>query len=172
MEDNIQQLLSNYDIPECKGMPPHLWTMECVSLHNDDGIAMEEGFCHSVKSDLVVGSTGPLGHTHVAVHILKSLKPDKFPDDWRYSVRAWPTTHVFYNGASFFNHERRHKFNCQGLNQDVQSRRCRQRSPTDEMHIPTPQLSRKAVAFLSQESINLVSNKVCANVIACNHFPG
>jgi hypothetical protein len=146
MEDNIQQLLSNYDIPECKGMPPHLWTMECVSLHNDDGIAMEEGFCHSVKSDLVVGSTGPLGHTHVAVHILKS--------------------------ASFFNHERRHKFNCQGLNQDVQSRRCRQRSPTDEMHIPTPQLSRKAVAFLSQESINLVSNKVCANVIACNHFPG
>jgi hypothetical protein len=34
---------------------------------------------------LVVGSIGPLGDTHVVVLILKSLKPDEFPDDWRYS---------------------------------------------------------------------------------------
>jgi hypothetical protein len=48
-------------------VPRHLWTTKCVSLHNSDGIVVEEGICYSVKSDLVVGSTGPLGNTHVAV---------------------------------------------------------------------------------------------------------
>jgi hypothetical protein len=54
-------------------------------------IAMElqwvKGFV-SVKSDLVLGSTGPLGDTHVVVQISRSLKPDEFPDDWKYSIRA------------------------------------------------------------------------------------
>jgi hypothetical protein len=101
MEDKVQELLSDRDIPECKVMSCHLWTTKCVSLDNDNGIAVGEGICHSVKSDLVVGSTGPLRNTQVAVQISKSLKPDEFPDDWRYSVRAWPIIHVFYNGASF-----------------------------------------------------------------------
>ena len=52
-----------------------------MSLHNSDGIAFEEGICHNVKSDLVVGSTGPLGDTHVAVQISRSLKPNEFLDD-------------------------------------------------------------------------------------------
>jgi hypothetical protein len=43
MEDNIQQLLSDCDIPECEGVPRHLWTTKCVSLHNDDGIVVGEG---------------------------------------------------------------------------------------------------------------------------------
>jgi hypothetical protein len=82
MEDNIQQLLCDRDIPECKGVPRHLWTTKCLSLHNDDGITVGEGICHSVKSSLLVGSTGPLGDTQVAIQISKSLKPDEFPDDW------------------------------------------------------------------------------------------
>jgi hypothetical protein len=134
---------------------------KCVSLHNCDGIAVGEGICHSVKSDLVLGSTGPLGDMHVAVQISRSLKPDEFPDDWRYSVRAWPIKHVFFNGTSFFNHERRHKLNCRGMNQGVRSGRGRQRASTAEIHIPIQLLSRKADALLSQESINLVSSKVC-----------
>jgi hypothetical protein len=93
-------------------MPRHLWTTECVSLYNDNRIAMGEGICHSVKSNLVVGSTGPLGDTHALVQISKSLKPDEFPNHWGYSIRAWPITHVFYNGVNFFNHQRWHKFNC------------------------------------------------------------
>jgi hypothetical protein len=116
MEEVVEDLVIDHDIPECEGVPRHLWTTKCVSLHNDGGIVVGEGICHSVKSNLVVGSTGPLGNTHVAIQISKSLKRDEFPDDWRYSVRAWPITHVFYNGASFYDHERRHKFNCQGLN--------------------------------------------------------
>jgi hypothetical protein len=81
MEDEVQEVLSDRDIPEGEGVPRHLWTTKCVSLHNDGGIAMGEGICHSVKSNLVVGSTGPLGNTHVAVQISKNLKPDEFPND-------------------------------------------------------------------------------------------
>jgi hypothetical protein len=119
MEEDVQEVLSNRDILECDVMPHHLWTTKCMSLYNSDCIAVGKGICYSVKSDLVVGSTGPLGDTHVVVQISRSLKPDEFLDDWRYHVRAWPITHVFYNGVSFFNHERSHKFNCQGLNQGV-----------------------------------------------------
>jgi hypothetical protein len=102
MEEEVHEVFSDRDIPECEGVPRHLWKIKCVSLHNCDGIAMDEGICHSVKSDLVLGSTGPLGDMHVAVQISRSLKPNKFPDDWKYSVRAWPIIHVFYNGTSFF----------------------------------------------------------------------
>jgi hypothetical protein len=100
-------------------VPRHLWTTKCVSLHNDDGIEVGEGICHSVKSDLVVGSNRPLGDIHVAVQISKSLKPDEYLDDWRYSIWAWPIIHVFYKGANLFNHEKRHKYNCRGLNHIV-----------------------------------------------------
>jgi hypothetical protein len=90
----VQEVISDRDILECQGVPRHLWTTKCVYLHNDDRIAVGEGICYSIKSNLVVGSTGPLGDTQVAIQISKSLKLDEFPDDWRYSVRAWPITHV------------------------------------------------------------------------------
>jgi hypothetical protein len=137
MEEEVHEVFSDRDIPECEGVPRHLWT-KCVSLHNCDRIAVGEGICHSVKSDQVLGSTGPLGDTHVAVQISKNLKPDEFLDDWRYSIRAWPIIHVFYNGTNFFNHERCHKFNCRGMNQVVRSGRGRQRASIAEIHIPTP----------------------------------
>jgi hypothetical protein len=67
MEDEIQWLFPNQDIPKCKGVPRHLWTTKCVSLYNNDRIVVQEGICYSVKSNLVVKSTGPLGDVHVAV---------------------------------------------------------------------------------------------------------
>ena len=67
MEEDDHEVISDRDIPECKGVPCHLWTTKCVSLYNSNGIAMEEGICHSVKSDLIFGSTGLLGDMHVAV---------------------------------------------------------------------------------------------------------
>jgi hypothetical protein len=60
-----------------------------VSLHNDNGIGVEEGICHCVKSDLVVGSIGPLEDKHVVVQISKNLKSDEFLDNWRYSCLAY-----------------------------------------------------------------------------------
>ena len=170
VEEDVPEVISDRDIPEYEGVLRHLWTTKCVSLHNSDGIALREGICHSVKSDLVVGSMGPLGDTHMAVQISRSLKPDEFLDDWRYSVRAWPITHVFYNGVNFFNHERRHKFNCQGLNQGVRSGLSRRRAFTGGMHIPIPQLSQKADALFSKESINLVSSKICCKLKCVQPF--
>ena len=126
-------MISDRDILECEGVPRHLWTTKCVSMHNSDSIALGEGICQSVKSDLVVRSSGPLGDTHVVVQISRSLKPDEFQDDWRYFVLAWPITHVFYNGVSFFNHERCYKFNCRGLNQDIQSGHGRRRAFISEI---------------------------------------
>jgi hypothetical protein len=81
IEDKVPSMISDCDIPECEGVPRHLWMTKCVSLHNEYGVAVGEGICHSVKSDLVVRSNGPLGDTHVAVRILKSLKPNEFPND-------------------------------------------------------------------------------------------
>jgi hypothetical protein len=111
----VQPRISDHDSPECEGVLHYLWMTKCVSLHNEDGVAVAEGICHSVKSDLVIGTSGPLGKTHVVVQISKSMKEGEFSDDWRYSVRAWPIMHVFYNGASFFSHERRHKYNCRRM---------------------------------------------------------
>ena len=39
---------------------------------NEEGKLVGEGMCHSVKSDLVVGANGPLGDSHVAIHICRS----------------------------------------------------------------------------------------------------
>jgi hypothetical protein len=72
-------------------MPCHLWTMTCVSLYNDNGIAVEEGIGHSIKSNLIVKNTRPLGDTQIAVRISKSLKLDEFQT----SGSTWPITHVF-----------------------------------------------------------------------------
>ena len=111
VDDEVQELVSNCGIPESKGVPRDLWTTKWVFLHNDNGIVVVEGICHRIKLDLVIGSNGPLRDTHVIIQILKSLNADEFLNNWRYSIRACPIIHVFNNGASLFNHERRHKFN-------------------------------------------------------------
>jgi hypothetical protein len=85
-------------------VPRHSWIVKYVLLYNYNEILVAKGICHSVKYELVVGSTGQLGDTHVEIQISKNLKADEFPEDRRYSARAWPITHVFYNGASLFNH--------------------------------------------------------------------
>ena len=42
MEDEVEELLSNHDIPKCKGMPRHLWMTKCVSLYNNNRIVVGE----------------------------------------------------------------------------------------------------------------------------------
>ena len=160
IEDEVQYVIFDRDIPKCEGMPQHLWTTKCMFLHNENGDAVGEGICHSIKSNLVVGNNGPLSDTHV-VQISKSLKEDEFSDNWRYYVPVWPITHVFYNRASLFNHERRYLFNTHGLNQGLQYTRCRQRVPNELLQNVILELSWRVATLLSHESINLVSNKIC-----------
>jgi hypothetical protein len=112
IKEVVQHVISDCDTLDCEGVPCHLWTNKSVSLHNEIGVVMGEGICYSIKSDLIVGSTRPLGDTHFVVQILKNLKADEFPNDWRYSIRAWSIFHVFNNSANLFNHKRQYRFNC------------------------------------------------------------
>ena len=83
-----------------------------VTVHSNDGVPVAEGICYSINSDLVLDWNSPMGDSHVAVQISKSLCTDHVLDDWRYSLRVWPVTHVFYNGASLRDHEVRYNYNC------------------------------------------------------------
>ena len=57
-----------------------------VTVHLDDGVPVAEGICNSINSDLVLDCNGPMGDSHVAVQISKSLYTDHVPDEWRYSL--------------------------------------------------------------------------------------
>ena len=97
--------------PLCDGTPRQLWVGKCVVLHRADGFPIARGICRNVCSDVVVGSTSPLGESHVAIQISSSLSMVDVPNEWRYSIRAWPIEFVFYNGASFRDHELRAQYN-------------------------------------------------------------
>jgi hypothetical protein len=62
-------------------VPRHLWTTKCISLYNNSGVAVAKGICHSISSNLIIGTTGPLGDTHVTVQKSKSLMEDEYSDD-------------------------------------------------------------------------------------------
>jgi hypothetical protein len=68
-EEDIHQVTFDYNIPKYKGVPCRLWTTKCVSLHNDNGVAAEEGICHSVSSNLTIETTRSLWDMHVSIHI-------------------------------------------------------------------------------------------------------
>ena len=97
--------------PLCDGTPRRLWVGKCVVLHRPDGFPIAKGICRNVSSDVVVGSSSPLGDSRVAIQISSSLSMADAPNEWRYSIRAWPIEFVFYNGASFRDHELRAQYN-------------------------------------------------------------
>ena len=97
--------------PLYDGTPRRLWVGKCVVLHRANGFPIAKGICWNVSSDVVVGSSGPLGDNRVAIQISSSLSMADIPNEWRYSIRAWPIEFVFYNGASFRDHELRAQYN-------------------------------------------------------------
>ena len=107
--ENVQD--ENVIIPECEGIPRSSWSTNVITLQNEHGLPVAEGICHNVNSDLVIGSSGPLGDSLVMVQISKSLGGEDVPDDWRYSLRAWPIERVFLNGTSLRDHEVQDKYN-------------------------------------------------------------
>ena len=94
-DDEFQVLEEmNIDIPECEGLPRRLWNTMCVTLYNIQGTLVGEGTCHSVNSDLVLGTNDPLGDTHVAVHISRTHSEEDNSGDWVYSLIGWPIDYV------------------------------------------------------------------------------
>ena len=95
----------------CEAIPQQLWVGKSLVLYKNDGMSMARGTCRNVSSDVVIGTIGLLGDSHIAVQISSSLSMADVPDKWRYSIRAWHVEFVFYNGASFWDHELRAKYN-------------------------------------------------------------
>ena len=111
-DDEFQALESmNVGVPECEGLPRRMWNTKYVTLYNDDGELVGEGTCHSMNSDLVLGANGPLGDTHVSVHISKSHSEVDIPHERVYSLVAWPIQLVHCRGASLKDHEARDSLN-------------------------------------------------------------
>lgn len=169
-EDVVEQPEEPENIPNCEGIPRRLWVTKFVTLYGNEGRPVAEGLCHSISYDLVLGSNGPLGHSRVAVQISKSLDAAEVPDEWRYSVRAWPIEKVFCNGASLRDHELRYDHNSRValLARPESSRSGRYNSTARN---PPRETSVKSSGLLSQESINSVSSKVCCTRNCVQPFP-
>ena len=99
------------EIPNYKGLPRRMWNTKCVTLYNAEGKLVGEGTCHSVNSDLVLGANGPLGDSHVAVHICRTYSKDDISEEDVFALVAWPTKLVHCHGASLHDHEVRDHFN-------------------------------------------------------------
>ena len=74
--------------PPCDGTPRRLWVGKCVVLHRADGFPIAKGICWNVSSNVVVGSSGPLGDSRVAIQISSSLSMVDAPNEWRYSIQT------------------------------------------------------------------------------------
>ena len=86
-EDEVQDLESmSVEILECEGLPRRLWNTKCVTFYNEEEKLVGEGMCHSIKSDLVVGTNDPLGDSHIAIHICRSHSKDDIPQDLVYAL--------------------------------------------------------------------------------------
>ena len=54
-------------IPICEGIRRKNWVGKCVLLQNAIGVSVASSICRNVSSDVVIGSSNPLGDMHVAV---------------------------------------------------------------------------------------------------------
>ena len=171
-EDEFQNVEAmNVGVPECEGLPRRLWNTRVVTLYNEAGVLVGEGVCHSVNSDLVLGANGPLGDTHVAIHISKTHSEEDLPEEQVCSLLAWPIHLVHCRGASLRDHEARDKFNClqQALLNPPSSTSSR---PYTSMVRNAPrETNLKSKELLTQDSIHAVSTKICCSRNCVQPFP-
>ena len=59
--------------PLCDCIPRRFWVGKCMILHRPDGVTVAIGICCNVSFDVLVGSKGPLGDSHIMVRICSSL---------------------------------------------------------------------------------------------------
>ena len=169
-KDKIEDLESvSVEIPECEGLSRRLWNTKCVTLYTKEGKLVGEGMCHSVKLDLVVGTNDPLGDSHVAIHICQSHSKDDILQDLVYALMAWPTKLVHYHSASLHDHEAKDNWN--RLQATCANPPLSTRPYTSVIRNPPREGPLKFKELLSEESINLVSSRVCCLKNYVQPFP-
>ena len=157
--------------PLCDGTPRRLWVGKYVVLHRADGFPIAKGICRNVSSEVVVGSSGPLGDSHMAIQISSSLSMADVPDEWRYSIRAWPIEFVFYNSASFRDHELRAQYNLRIAELSTGPALTRSRPYTSTPRNPPRPTTTKSECLLRQQNINFVSTRDCCSQHYAQIFP-
>ena len=101
----------NPDLPEFLVIPPRLWVEKTVLLHNGSGVCIAEGLVPNLRSNAIVGSSGPFGDSQVFVQISHMFVEEEAPDEWRYSFKSWPIQQVFFDGVSLFHHSKCNVYN-------------------------------------------------------------
>ena len=144
---------------------------KCVVLHRADGFLIAREICRNVCSDVVVGSTGPLGESHVAIQISSSLSMADVPDEWRYSIRAWPIEFVFYNGASFRDHELQAQYNSRIAGVSTGPSFTKSWPYTSTARNPPRSTTTESDCLLRQQNINFVSTRDCCLQHCAQIFP-
>ena len=132
-----------------------------VVLYKNDGVPVARGIYRNVSSDVVIGTTGPLGDSHVAVQISSSLSMGDVPDEWRYSIRAWLVEFVFFSSASFRDHELRAKYNSKIALLSTGPVMRKSRPYTSTFRNPPRPMSTKFVGLLRHQDINFVATRDC-----------
>ena len=140
-------------------------------LHRPDGFPIAKGICRNVSSDVVVGSSGPLGDSYVAIQISSNLSMGDVPDEWSYSIRAWPIEFVFYNGVSFRDHELRAQYNSQIAGLSTGPALTKSQPYTLTARNPPRPTTTKSECLLQQQNINFVSTRDCCSQHCAQTFP-
>ena len=148
-----------------------LWVGKCVVLYKSHKVPVAKGICRKVSSDVVIGTTRPLGDSHVAVQISSSLSMADVPDEWRYSIRAWPVEFIFYNGASFRDHELRAKYNSRIALLSTGPVMRKSRPYTSTSRNPPRPMSTKYASLLRHQDINFVATRDCCSHRCAQTFP-
>ena len=149
--------------PLCDGTPRRLWVGKCVVLDRPDGVPVAKGICRNMSSDVVVGSSSPLGDSHVTNQISSSLSMAVVPNKWRYSIRAWPLEFVFYNGASFQDHEVQAQYNYRIAGLSTGPALTKSQLYTSIAWNPPHPTTTKSECLLQQQNINFVSTWDCCS---------
>ena len=101
----------NPNLPEFLVIPPCLWVGKTVSLHNGIGVCIAEGLVRNLRSNAIVGSSGPLGDSQVFVQVSRTFVEEEELDEWKYSFRSRPIQQVFFDGVSLFHHNEYNVYN-------------------------------------------------------------
>ena len=160
----------NPNLPEFLVIPPRRWVGKTVSLHNGSGVCIAQGLVRNLRSNAIVGSTGPLGNSQDFVQVSRTFVEEEAPNEWRYSFKSWPIQQVFLKGVSLFHHSKRNIYNMWLTDRSTPVGGCT-RTYDNSTRNTLPSLSRNAEFLMTPQSINAVASNTCCSQSYMQHYP-
>ena len=95
-----------HGVAPCKDIPRSAWYTKCVTLRNESAVEVAKGICHSIDANLIIDmDKKPLGDNRNAIQVAESLCEAEVPSSWMWSMRSWPISRVYLNGASLYDRD-------------------------------------------------------------------